>query len=145
MRPIDILIAHTAVTWALVGLIWTVQVVLYPGFPKVGPREIPAYHAQHCRRITLVVAPLMLAELSTGIWLWLEPPASLSSASVALGLAPVLVNWLVTLLLFVPLHAQGRVGQGLQNRRLVGANWIRTSAWTLRGIWTVTALQGIQV
>ncbi|MFT5734734.1 MAG: hypothetical protein ACI8WY_003417, partial [Planctomycetota bacterium] len=32
MLPLWILISHLAVTWALIGLIWTIHVVHYPMF-----------------------------------------------------------------------------------------------------------------
>ena len=143
MRPTDVLILHTAATWSLIGLIWTVQTVQYPGFSYVGSRDFPAFHEHHCRRITWVVAPLMLAELSTGFWLWLRPPPGLSPTTLAVGLALLLGNWLATIVLFVPMHGRIHGDRGRIIERLVRANWIRTSTWSLRGFWTLAALKGI--
>ena len=67
-----ITLAHAASTWALVGLIWIVQLVHYPLMATVGTPQFPSYHAAHAQRITWVVAPLMLAELATaGLLVWL--------------------------------------------------------------------------
>ena len=49
-------LANAAVACALTGLIWTIQVVHYPLFARVGEAEWRAYEREHQRRITLVVA-----------------------------------------------------------------------------------------
>lgn len=122
---------HGAVTWALVGLIWVVQLVVYPAFALVSAADFPRYHAAHTRNITWVVAPLMLTELGTGAWLLhlgLRQPSFL----IAKGL--LAFNWLSTWRVQVPLHellAQGYDATAQQ--KLVTTNWWRTVAWTLRG------------
>lgn len=129
MTPL--LATHVAATWALVGLVWTVQLVQYPLFAQVGVDAFPAFHARHARQITWVVAPLMLAELATAALLVLrgtQTPWLLAS------LAPLAVVWLSTWLVQVPLHEQLAHGFDADvHRRLVATNWIRTAAWTLRG------------
>jgi hypothetical protein len=129
MRPL--LLAHAAATWALVGLIWTVQLVQYPLFADVGPDAFPAFHARHTRQITWVVAPLMLAELATAVLLVARGPAS---PWLLASLVPLAAVWLSTWLVQVPLH--DRLADGFDaaaHGRLVATNWIRTAAWTLRG------------
>ena len=64
-----LLVIHTAITWALVGLIWTVQGALYPLFQNVGDREFVAYHGRHMAMITWVVGPLMLLEVGSAVLL----------------------------------------------------------------------------
>jgi hypothetical protein len=64
--------------------------------------------------------------------------------SVWLGFALVLVIWIATMTTSVPMHA--RLGQGADEaalRRLVRTNWIRTLAWTARGVlvlWMLVAV-----
>ncbi len=48
----------------LTGLIWTIQIVHYPGFLGVGVEKFIAYQHNHMRTISYVVIPLMVAELS---------------------------------------------------------------------------------
>jgi hypothetical protein len=36
--------AHLAVTWMLTGLIWVVQVLVYPQFLRVPPAAFKDYH-----------------------------------------------------------------------------------------------------
>lgn len=137
MTPL--LLAHAAVTWALVGLIWTVQLVQYPLFADVGPDAFPAFHARHTRQITWVVAPLMLAEVASAAWLVGRGGAS---RWLLASLVPLAAVWLSTWLVQVPLHERlARGFDGAAIDRLVATNWLRTAAWTLRGacVWLATA------
>ncbi len=126
-----LLTAHAAATWALVGLIWTVQIVHYPLFAQVGADAFRSYHARHTRRITWIVAPLMATELLTAVLLVVRgarEPWLLAS------LAPLAFNWLSTWRTQIPLHNRLATGfDAAVHRRLVTTNWWRTAAWTIRG------------
>lgn len=136
-----ILVSHAAVTWALVGLIWTIHVVHYPLFASVqsGFRK---YHEEHMRRITWVVGPLMLSELAGGAYLWLYPIAGTESEHWLIALALLGVVWLFTGLFSVPQH--GRLERGgfdqSAHRGLMISNLVRTLAWTARGVWVAWLL-----
>ena len=123
---------HYAVTWALVGLIWTIQMVHYPLFAQVGPAHFVAYHRRHTREITLVVGPLMLAELVTAALLVLEgnrDPWLLASLPL------LALIWISTGFVQIPLHNTLTTGfDAHAHRRLVTTNWWRTAAWSARGI-----------
>ncbi len=122
---------HAAATWALVGLIWTVQFVHYPLFAQVGAEAFRSYHARHTRQIMWIVAPLMAAELLTAILLvarGVREPWLLAS------LAPLAFNWISTWRAQIPLH--DRLANSFDadvHRLLVGTNWWRTAAWSIRG------------
>ncbi len=125
-----LLVAHAALTLVLCGLIWTIQVVHYPLFAGVGQERYVAYQAAHGTRITVLVAPLMLAEFATAGLLVYRAPGTLT----LLGAALLAVVWLSTALLQVPQHA--RLERGFDeaaHRRLVTSNWVRTIAWSARG------------
>jgi hypothetical protein len=129
-----VLIANVAVTWALVGLIWTIQLVHYKLFDSVGESAWLEYHRRHTANITLLVGPLMLAELLTAAWLIWHRPAGVPGWAVWVGLGLVIAMWLSTAFIQVPLH--NRLSAGLDAAvagRLVATNWIRTIGWTLRG------------
>lgn len=133
-----ITLAHAASTWALVGLIWIVQLVHYPLMATVSTPQFPSYHAAHTRRITWVVAPLMLAELATAgllVWLGERNPWWL------LSLPLLAANWISTAFVQIPLH--NRLARGFDrsaHARLVHTNWTRTAAWSLRGLLLLPAL-----
>ena len=139
-----LLILHAAVTWALLGLILTIQLVHYPLFSKVGEAGWSVYEREHQSRITVLVGPLMLAELLSAAWLAFHPVAGLPLWSLWLGLALTLAIWISTGLVQSPLH--GRLSPGFDAKlhaRLVSTNWVRTLAWTLRGglcVWWLSLL-----
>lgn len=116
-------------TLILNGLIWTIQLVHYPLFARVGAEHFVDYEREHCQRISWLVGPLMVAELASAIALSQLRPGPLTQ----LGLGLVVGIWIYTGVLFGPLH--GRLSQR-QDRgdldRLVRLNWGRTLAWTLR-------------
>ena len=102
-----LLAAHAAATWALVGLIWTVQVVHYPLFASVGGEEFRRYHARHTRQITWVVAPLMAVELVTALLLLARGERE---PWLVASVAPLAFNWLATWRVQIPLHNQSLQG-----------------------------------
>jgi hypothetical protein len=134
----DVLLLHVAVTLAMVGLIWFVQVVHYPLMARVGRDEFAQYESDHQRLTTRVVAPLMLTEMATAVLLVLRRPVGIGVAVPALGFALLGFIWLLTFAVQVPQHA--RLASGFDARvqqRLVHGNWYRTTAWTARGLLVV--------
>jgi uncharacterized membrane protein len=128
------LLLQAAATWAIVGLIWFVQVVHYPLLRQVGEASFPAYEQQHQRLTTYVVAPLMFLELGIAIWLCVARPEWLPTWQAWLGLALVALIWLSTALLQVPVHQALSEGfSSEQHSKLIKTNWLRTSAWSIRG------------
>jgi hypothetical protein len=129
------LVAQAAATWFLTGLIWIVQVVHYPLFAMADRAAYPAFAAAHGRLITLVVGPPMLIEAALAAWLVVERPAAVPAWWAAAGLGLVVVIWVSTAALQVPMHA--RLSGGFDAHALhllVSTNWIRTAAWSLRAI-----------
>ncbi len=122
-------------TLVMTGIIWFVQIVHYPLFFKVGEPGFTAYEAAHARRTGWVVGPLMCIELASALLLLVPQyrPVPVFELSARAGAALVVVIWLSTMLIQVPLH--NRLGHGYDARAiamLVQTNWIRTVAWTLR-------------
>lgn len=133
--PMLILLLQIASTWFLVGLIWTIQVVHYPLFAAVGLDRFVDYEAAHARLITLVVGPAMLIEALTALLLVTNRPPAIPAWIAWTGLTLVAVIWISTAVIQIPAH--GRLSEGFEaatHARLVGSNWIRTAAWTARGL-----------
>mgnify|MGYP001004379549 FL=1 len=127
-----LLSVHSASTWALVGLIWTIQCVHYPLFALVGAENFASYHQRHTTQITWIVAPLMLTELGSAAWLVI---AGARDPWLLASLIPLAFNWLSTWRVQIPLHDRLAGGFEAQvHRRLVRSNGWRTASWTLRGI-----------
>lgn len=130
-----LLLVHLGSTLAMAGLIWFVQIVHYPLFAHVGPERFASYEALHSQLTSLVVVPLMCTEAFTAAaLLWLRPPG-VSFALAAAGLALVVLIWLSTFFVQVPLHQALAAGFDADaHRRLVGSNWVRTVLWSLRAV-----------
>ena len=129
-----LLLANAGSTLYLVGLIWTVQRVHYPAFPRVERSTFTAFEAFHTRRITPVVAPAMIVEALTAAALLGWPSPLMPFPAAAAGVVAVCAIWLSTLLIQVPLH--NKLAQQWDEaavRRLIRTNWIRTAFWTARG------------
>lgn len=129
------LLVHFAATWFLVGLCWLVQRVQYPLMAQVGSDAFVLFEQAHVRQIGAVVAPAMLIELATGVGLWLLGGATFRQPLFVCGLALIGVIWLSTFLVQVPLHDRlGRGFDGEIHASLVRTNWVRTLAWSARGL-----------
>jgi hypothetical protein len=117
----------------MVGVISSVQLVVYPGFAYYPPSDLKRWHDRYSGKITLLVGPLMLGQLA-GAWYWVLTDAGWASS---VYLAGILVLWGITFFRFVPLHR--KISQGMADRntlqRLVRENWSRTFLWILVFIW----------
>ncbi len=134
---------NLAVSWALLVLIWLVQLIVYPGFNRIPAGNFSTYHSWYAKRIAMIVGPLMLAEVILLIgWWWAG--ADRSAAYVAT--LAVFIIWLSTFRLQVPLHKRLQNGKDKDLiRLLVVTNWIRTSAWSFKTLVVTTAVFRIGV
>lgn len=130
------------VTFMMTGVIWQVQIVTYPLFVDLrgfddGGDAVKALHRFYTPKITLVVLPLMFGELVLASIMLLKYP----SLSSTLLFIPVLLCWLVTFFISVPLHSSMEESA---NKRtailLVKSNWLRTIFWSIRSIGLLSVL-----
>lgn len=128
-------LVHAASTWFMVGLIWFVQVVHYPLFAAVPAEGSVAYAIEHQRRTTWVVAPIMILELASSVALTMVPHRAEHALAPWVGLGLLCVVWVSTFAVQVPLHARlANAPHTPTCRLLVLTNYVRTGAWSLRGI-----------
>lgn len=119
----------------MTGLIWFVQVVHYPLMKLADAGQFEDYSRKHQQQTTWVVAGPMLLELTTAIWLLISNVAIQLSILYLVALFLLIVVWVSTALLQMPLHGQLLKGHDSNTiRRLVITNWIRTVAWSFRSI-----------
>jgi hypothetical protein len=133
-----LILVNTAATWVMVGVIWVMQLVHYPLFANVGAAEFPAYELSHMARISTLVIPVMLVEAITAFMLALTPPAGVSPALPWVGLGLVVFIWGATFLFQDVQHST--LARGFDPdvlAALLQSNWLRTIAWTLRGLLTL--------
>ena len=140
---------HAAVTLLMVGVIWFVQVVHYPLLSYVGHSEFAAYERHHRAFIKWLVAPLMLLEGVTAVFLFLFPAAAVSDWQLWNGIALLSLIWFSTAFVQVPCHnILSKAFDPAVHQRLVRTNWLRTIAWSLRGglvlsmFWSALSMDG---
>jgi len=130
-----VILVNVAATLLMVGVIWIIQIVHYPLFNRVGLESFSRYSADHSKLITFVVLPLMLTEAITTLLLALDPPAGISPIVLWFGLGLVVLIWGSTFFVQVPLHSQLAAEFNTDSyAALVTSNWVRTIAWTVRGL-----------
>ena len=128
--PLDDLLlqVHLVATAVLAGMVWVVQLVVYPAFRTAGPTAAwPAYHRRHTSAMATVIALPWAVQGLTVALLLLRRPGPLVLLTAVLAAVTVLVTVAVS----VPLH--GRLAEAYDDdlaRRLIGTNWWRTAAWT---------------
>ncbi|MEL6132226.1 MAG: hypothetical protein AAFR59_02545 [Bacteroidota bacterium] len=126
---------HLIFSLMMVGIIWFVQWVHYPLFHHVPSDEFPSYEAQHVKRTGQLIAPLMILELGTGGLLVMLPSDFILPLWAWINLGGILLLWLSTFIIQVPLHQSlGEAGRTMIIRKLVASNWLRTVIWSLRAI-----------
>lgn len=139
MRMVLVLQALSSLN--LMGLIACIQWVHYPMFARLEKPEFAESLRWHGERITWLVAPLMLIELSCSLLLYLFPPWP--SSIFGLGLGLVVALWFSTGLVQVPLHSRLTRGYDpVAVRLLVASNWLRTLLWSARGLLSLYCLVG---
>lgn len=121
--------ARVAVDFGLVVLIWLVQLIIYPGFRYYSPAELAIWHPNYSNLITLVVGPLMLAQVGLVGWALLHRFSWITVVSAML----VALMWASTAFQAVPFHNAIAAGDASAEtlEKLVRINWVRTVGWTL--------------
>lgn len=112
----------------MTGVIWLVQILIYPNFKNVGNAEFEKFHHFHINRISWVVGPMMILELVTGTWLLLKS----QNLFFLWNFIFILALWFLTALVNVPTHKKLLYQNLLSKNNLVCRNWPRTIIWTFR-------------
>ncbi len=126
-----VLFVHLIFTSVMTGVIWVIQIVHYPSFHFVEKELYTAFQKFHMNRISIIVIPIMLAELITGLLLLLNK--SSKSSLLIISFVILILIWAITGVFFSKAHNKLIIGyQELVVNQLVVMNWIRTLLWTLR-------------
>lgn len=132
---LNLLLTHAGATSFLAGLIWTIQLVHYPLFSKVGRDGFAVYQQAHSTRITWIVGPAMAVELVCALWLVAAPADGVPRWMTWTALGLLCAVHATTIFLSVPAHRT--LADGFDQSaydRLVRTNWLRTIGWSLRAV-----------
>ena len=138
------LLLNFMATWAMVGVIWFVQLVHYPLLSIVPVENAASIAIVHQRRTGFVVGPPMAVEGVTTLFLLWSRPDDVSLWMPWIAAVFLAIALGCTVLLSVPRHERMvRQPDTKTGRELVLTNWPRTLAWSVRGV--LTALMVSQV
>ena len=108
-------------------LIWLVQLIIYPGFLNIGNVNFKDVHKRYTARISLIVIPLMLGQLSLEIIKLFQGEANFPRLALTVSV------WLITFIFAVPAH--NILGQNGRHKdsilTLIKTNWLRTIIWSV--------------
>lgn len=110
-------------------LIWIVQLVIYPSFCFYTEERLKIWHRSYTVRISIVVLPLMLGQLLFYLYSAFNVAVVMDYALLFL----VILTWLITFLISVPLHdkIEKKTNTIKYREQLVKTNWFRTLLWSL--------------
>lgn len=117
------------IDFAMMVLIWMVQLLIYPGFKYYEREKFIIWHHKYTRNMGFIVAPLMLVQLALHLYFtyfyfnWMQ----------LLSFVLIVLVWLLTFLIFVPIHQKISFGNYHKKDliKLVRLNWFRTAIWSL--------------
>jgi len=119
----------------LVGLIWVIQLIVYPSFKFIDKNNWSKFHKLHTHKITIIVGWLMPLELLLTFVLIFKGGVSYINLLVAIC---VIVIWSSTFLIQVPLHNKlSQIHSDKNINLLIKSNWLRTIAWSLKMIFLI--------
>jgi len=113
----------------LVVLIWMVQLIIYPSFKYYSKAGLLLWHAVYVKRISIIVIPLMAAQVVVVGWQLYAVQNFYTTTSAIL----VLAVWASTFITFVPRHNSIAENNYTDQTivQLVSYNWIRTFIWSM--------------
>ena len=118
----------------MTGVIWIVQLLVYPNFMFIESTEFKKFHHFHTSRISYIVAPVMLIELITAGALYLQDFKLFSFINLLLAV----FLWLLTGFVSVPLHNKIQESFSMESvRSLIQTNRFRTALWTLKSLYWI--------
>ena len=113
----------------LVGVIIVTQLVSYPLFLEVEEIRFTNYHKKYTSRISIIVLPIMLAEIFITIYMII---VDASNQNILAGLI-LFIIWISTFILQVPIHNKISIKKDIELiHLLIRTNWIRTFLWIIK-------------
>jgi len=126
-------VIHLVSTSFMVGVIWIVQLVHYPTFLFIDEQKSNDFQKFHMSRISYIVMPAMTTELFSGIYIYIYSNMAIDSNLFLLALTILIINWIITALVFVKMHNKLLINYKIEIiSLLVKWNWLRTLLWSVR-------------
>jgi len=130
----DINIIRLLLDFGLLVLIWIIQRIVYPSFLYYNSDKLISWHNLYTNRFSAIVIPLMFGQLGIAFYQLITEV----SLYTVVSFATIILIWISTFGIFVPIHSNISKGNGNQKMlsTLVNKNWIRTILWTILFIYS---------
>lgn len=117
-----------SIDFAMLVFLWLVQIIIYPSFKKVSKESILSWHKSYQTRVSIIMGPIMLLQMYQ---ITFDVFHTISSITIIRFLL-LLVSWLLTIAVSVPLHRKIESNKDLEYSidRLIKTNLPRTFTWT---------------
>ena len=136
----NIVLFNFIMSFLMMGVIITTQIVSYPLFLCLTKSDFETYHSTYVNKISFIVMPIMLSELVLSIILL----SIIQNFSSVIILSSMLLIFLSTLFLQVPIHQKLEDGYNSQSiYYLINTNWIRTFLWVIKSTASYNLVKGL--
>jgi hypothetical protein len=124
-------VINLLISFGLFILIWIVQILHYPFFKYISEKEFSLAMKDHTQHITIIVFPLMIAEIVLGFFLFYQ----YQNLYYSLCLLLILTIWVSTFFIQVPIHNKLLSGKDdALIKKLIRTNYVRTFLWSFKFI-----------
>ena len=115
----------------MVGISLITHFVTYPSFELIKSSIFPVFHKSYASKMLLIVAPIMILELISSIFLVIFDVHD-NDTEIALLITLIFI-WFLTFFTIVPIHNKLAVNYNKDlNQKLIKYNGIRTTLWIIK-------------
>ncbi len=113
----------------MIGISILVQIIIYPSFKHPDFKNFNSFHLSYSKKMFYIVAPIMLTEFFSSLFLVYKNP----SKTYLISLFFLLLIWLLTFLFIVPIHNFLSANHSKKKvQRMIRLNGLRTFFWLLK-------------
>ena len=110
----------------MIGISILVQIIIYPSFKGPDFKNFNSFHLSYSNKMFYIVAPIMLTELFSSLFLVYKNPTK----TYLISLFFLLLIWLLTFLFIVPIHNFLSANHSKKRvQRMIRLNGMRTFFW----------------
>lgn len=129
-----LLLIHAFATWALFGIIWFVHVVYHPLYQRMG-QSFSVHERHDLQQMGKLLAPIFFFEWISAILLDIYADSYAFHFFAKVNLILLGTVWVISLVIKLRhKNPKDLLFFTRMHRMLLSSHWIRTVAWSLRGV-----------
>ena len=115
----------------MIGVSLITHFVTYPSFKLIKSSLFPEFHKSYTNKMLLIVAPVMILELISSLFLVIFDVSD-NNTEIGLLISLILI-WFLTFFIIVPIHNKLTVNYNKDlNQKLIKYNGLRTIFWIIK-------------